>query len=786
MIGQTISHYKILEKLGEGGMGVVYLAEDTKLKREVAIKFLPHYISSNEEERKRFEIEAQAAAALNHSNIATIHAIGEADDEIFIVMEYINGMELKDKIKSGPIPASEAINISLQIAEGLEAAHKKGIVHRDIKSQNIMITKDGKVKIMDFGLAKIGKGAQVTKIGSTVGTAAYMSPEQAKGEDLDHQTDIWSFGVVLYEMLTGQLPFKRDYEQAVMFAIVNEQPKPVHKYRDDISSELDHILNRALEKDPEDRYQSVADMLGELRREQKKTAKVTHPSVPNALADVLPADQPVVSSKKRAALLSALGVGMLAVAVVIYLISGHHQTIDSIAVLPFENVGADPNTEYLSDGITESLINALSQLSNLSVMSRSSVFHYKGKDIDPQKVGIELGVKAVLTGRVTQRGDNLQISTELVDVSKNTHIWGEHYNKKLSDILTVQEEISKNISLQLSLKLVGEDENKLTRRSTENTEAYQLYLKGRFYWNKRTADDLQKAVVYFNQAIEKDPGYALAFAGLASTYALLPEYSSLPAKDFIPKTETAAMKALELDATLAEPHAALGLTKFEYQWNWEGAEKEFRRAIELDPNNPTTHHWYSNSLELQAKFEEALSEIKRAQELDPLSLVINNNVAEVLYYMQNYDLAIEQLNRVLELDPNFMVASLTLGQVYAQESKFDEAITEVQKARHILGTNSPYGIGTLGYIYAKAGKKDEAIKTLNQLLGLTKQGYALSVDIASVYAGLGDKDKAFEWLEKGYDEQNSSLGYLKIEFGWDNLRSDPRYTAMLKKIGLEK
>jgi len=440
----------------------------------------------------------------------------------------------------------------------------------------------------------------------------------------------------------------------------------------------------------------------------------------------------------------------------------------------------------LSDGITESLINTLSQLSKLTVMSRSSVFHYKGKDIDPQKAGKELGVKAVLVGRVTKRGDELQISTELVDVSNNTHIWGDQYNKRLSDILAVQEEISKRISQQLSVKLAGEDEKQLAKHPTENTEAYQLYLKGRFYWNKRKADDLQKAVDYFNQAIEKDPGYALAYAGLASTYAVLPEYSGLPARNFIPKAEGAARKALEYDATMAEPHAVLGLIKYNHQWDWEGAEKELKQAIELNPNNATNHHWYCVCLTQQGRFEQALSEIKRAQELDPLSLVIAWNVAEVLADMQRFDLASEQFNKMLELDPNFAGTYRGRGIMYAQQHRFAEAIGDLQKARQILGPNNPYATGLLGYMYARAGKKDAAIEILNQLREFSRQGYEQSVPIASVYAGLGEKDKAFELLEKGYVEQNSELGWLKISPEWDNLRSDSRYVAMLNKMGLDK
>ena len=765
-------------------MGVVYKAQDTKLDRFVALKFLPPHVSVNEETKARFMQEAKAAAALNHAHICTIHGIEEVGTQMFIVMECIEGGTLREKLPF--LKVNDALSIAIQIGEALQEAHSKGIVHRDIKADNVMLTSKGQAKVMDFGLAKLKGSLKLTKTSSTVGTLAYMSPEQIQGGEVDVRSDIFSFGVLFFEMLAGKTPFRGEHEAAMVYSIVNEQPESVHKYRKDISVEIDRIIHRALEKDPEDRYQSVADVVSELRLEQKNTARVTRPSAPNALADVLVEAQPVVRSKKRIVLFSALGVGVLAVALVGYLLTGRHQAIDSLAVLPFENVGADPTTEYLSDGITESLINTLSQLSNLTVMSKSSVFHYKGKETDPQKAGKELGVKAVLVGRVVQRGDNLQISTELVDVSNNSHIWGEQYSKKLSDILTVQQEISKEISRQLSIKLVGEDEQRLAKRSTENTEAYQLYLRGRFHWNKRKADDLQKAVDYFNQAIAKDPGYALAYAGLASVYAIFPEYSGLLAKDFIQKTEMAVRKALELDATLGEPHAALGLVRHTYQWDWEGAEKEYRRAIELDPTSPTTHHWYSICLRQQGKFEEALSEIRRAHELDPLSLIISTNVGEALFHVQRDDLAKEQFDKTLELDPTFPLVHMDLGTWYVRQGKYDEAISEIQKVGKILGTNSPYGMGNLGYIYAKAGRKEEAISTLNQLLDVSKQGYAMSVQVASVYAGLGDKDKAFEWLGKGYHEQNRYLADLKTTFVWEDLRSDPRYMALLKKIGLAK
>ncbi|MBI4547040.1 MAG: protein kinase [Ignavibacteriae bacterium] len=804
MIGQTISHYKILEKLGEGGMGVVYKAQDLKLNRTVALKFLPQRVSAQETERARFLQEAQSAAILNHPNICTIYAIEEHEGQQYIVMEFIDGVTLREKIQ-GASPTvwragfklQDAVSYAIQIGEALQEAHSKGIVHRDIKPENIMINAKNQIKVMDFGLAKLKGSLKLTKTSSTVGTLAYMAPEQIQGGEVDARSDIFSFGIVLFEMLTGRLPFRGEHEAAMVYSIVNEPPESLLKHRPDVSTELERIINRALEKEPEDRYQHVDDMVSELRRIKKQSAKVSRTSLADMkipqTSEASPSQQvgkvevSIPKKKNRFVLIAGPLAGVLILAVAGYfLFFASHKSIDSLAVLPFVNAAGDPNADYLSDGITESLINGLSQLSNLTVMSRSSVFHYKGKEIDPQKAGKELGVKAVLTGRVTQRGDNLLISTELVDVSNNSHIWGDQYNRKLSDIFSIQEEISKEISEKLSLKLAGDETKKLTKHYTESTDAYQLYLKGRFHWNKRKADDLQKAVDYFNQAIEKDPNYALAYAGLASTYVILPEYSGLPAKDFVPKTEVAAKKALELDPTLAEPHAVLGLIKYGYEWDWADAEKEFKRAIELNPNYPTTHHWYSICLRLQGKLDEGLAEIKRAQELDPLSLIISINVADVLFLMQRYDLAVDQYKKALELDPNFPGAHAGLGIVNVYQGKFEEAINEMQKIREIVGVNNPFGLEGLGYIYARAGKKNEAVKILDQLLESSQHGYDVSAGIAMVYTGLGDKDKAFEWLEKGFEEHHTLLSGLKVDPVWDILRSDPRYHALLKKINLEK
>ena len=800
MIGRTFSHYTIQEKLGEGGMGVVYKAEDTKLDRIVALKFLPIHLEASEQDKARFLQEAKAAAALNHPNVCSVIDIQEQDGQQFIVMEYIDGETLRRKI---PLARTDdAVRYAIQIGEALQEAHSKGIVHRDVKCENILVTSRNQIKVMDFGLAKLKGSLKLTKTSSTVGTLAYMAPEQIQGGETDARSDIFSFGVVLFEMLTGRTPFRGEHEAAIMYSIVNEEPDSVLKFKPDLSPELDRIIRRSLEKDPEDRYQHIDDMVSELRRLQKQSTRVVRPTLkempvpPSGVfthqtqehrdlsAKISP---PVVEPKQKLPLvLGGAAILVVVSAVVAYfLFFAAHESIDSIAVLPFENVGADPNTQYLSDGITESLINSLSQLSNLTVMSRSSVFHYKGKEVDPQEAGKKLGVKAILTGRVTPHGEDIQISTELVDVARNSHIWGEQYNRKLADLLAIQQEISKEISEKLSLKLAGEEERKLEKASTGNTEAYQLYLKGRYLWNKRKADDLKTAIDYYNQAIQKDPNYALAYAGLASTYALLPEYAGASPNDILPKAQAAATKASELDPTLAEPRAVLGLLKLSYRWDREGAEKEFRQAIQLNPNYPTVHHWYSISLRQEGKLDESMAEIKKAQELDPLSPVINLNVAEVLLLLHRPEEAIDQLKKTIELDPIYPGAHMSLGLMYSYQGRFDEALNELKKAREILGPDDPLGLGPLGNVYARAGKKQEALKILNQLQTLSEHRSNLALQAAMVYTGLEDKDKAFEWLEKAYDQQNQALGNLKITQLWETLRSDPRFSVLLKKVRLE-
>ncbi len=744
MIGKTISHYKIVEKIGEGGMGVVYKAEDTKLERTVAIKFLPHQIATQTEERQRFYIEAKAAAALNHPNIATIHAIEEVEDDVFIVMEYIEGQELKQKIDAAPLPVEDAIHIILQIAHGLQEAHEKGIVHRDIKSANIMLSGSGQIKIMDFGLAKVRGGAQVTQIGTTLGTAAYMSPEQARGEDVDHRTDIWSLGVVLYEMITGQLPFKGHYEQAVLDSVLNEDPESITCLRRGVPTALEEIVNKALAKSLDERYQRVDEMQTYMNAFRKE-----------------------LESKARQA--------------------PKEKCPPSVAVLPFVNVSPEKENEYFSDGMTEEIIDALAKVEGLQVVSRTSVFAFKGKEQDIRKIGKQLNVSHVVEGSVRKAGNRVRITAQLINIADGYHLWSERFDRELEDVFTIQEEIAHMIVNALKIKLVRKAETPLVERSTENIKAYNLFLKGRYCWNKRTEAALKQCVNYFEQAIEIDPDYMLAYCGLADAYALLgiAEYGALPPMEVMPKAKAAAVKALEIDNTLAEAQTTVAHVKAFFDWDFTGADKEFNRAIELNPNYPFSHHWYALYLSAMERHDEAIAEEKRAQELEPLSLIINKNVGTIFYYARKYEQAIEQYKKALELDPDFARTHFFLGLAYISNSMFEEAIAEIKKAITFSGENTVM-LALLASAIAMSGKKDEATKILKDLKKRLKRGYVPSFNLAILYMGLDEKASAFEWLEKAYQERSSWLVSLKVEPILDGLRSDPRFTALLEKVGLEK
>ena len=674
--GAAVAHYRIVSRLGAGGMGEVYLAQDTKLDRTVALKILPAAVAQDPDRMRRFVQEAKAASALSHPNVAHIYEIGEADGVSFLAMEYVEGQPLSRKIGGRPLEASEILEIDIQAADALDEAHSKGVTHRDIKPANIMITPRGQVKVLDFGLAKITRPGSsdetateaMTAPGVILGTVQYMSPEQALGQPVDHRTDLFSLGAVLYEAATGRPRFSGTTPTETLSQVLHSQPEAIARLNYGISPELERIIRKCLEKDRERRYQSARELLVDLKNLKRDTG-----SAPAISASPRPRVSVPILTVSAGLLIALAAIGA-------YLWLGRGKPIDSLAVLPFVNVSADPNTEYLSDGITENLINSLSQIPKLRVVPRGRVFRYKGRGIDTEKVGRELNVRAVLTGKVVQRGDNLNIQTELVDVAGDSQLWGRQYNRKFSEIISVQEEIAKEVSEKLRLRPTGEEQKRLTKRYTENAEAHQLYLKGRYYWNRRTTETLKRGAEYFQQAIDKDPGYALAWAGLADCFGLYGAFEVLPPRDAAPKAKEAAGKALAIDDTLAEPHAALGLVKATYDWDWSEAEREFKRAIELSPNYPNAHYNYGGRLVATGRLDEAIAESKRAQEADPLSLIAGAVAGRNFYFARRYGQAIEQLRKTLEMDPNFLRAHWFLARAYEQAARHQEALAECKKA----------------------------------------------------------------------------------------------------------
>jgi serine/threonine-protein kinase len=786
MLGKTISHYRILEKLGEGGMGVIFKAEDTKLKRFVALKFLPPALTSDKEARERFIYEAQAASGLDHPNICTIYEIDEtAEGQMFIAMAYYEGETLQKKVASNQaapagLAVNSAVDIAIQIATGLAKAHQHGIVHRDIKPSNVIVTNEGVIKIVDFGLAKLSGVTRLTKAGTTMGTVAYMSPEQTWGEDVDHRSDLWSLGVVLYEMLTGKLPFRGEYEQAVIYSILHDEPKPIAELRAGVPMELERIVGKALAKNPDGRYQRMDELLDDLANlhQGNKPEKIkTHPPKTTRLR------------VKRQWLYAGMAflLLLLIVAISLKLLRRTETKAGpaSIAVLPFVNMSADAEKEYFSDGMTEELINALAKLKELNVVARTSVFQYKGKAYDIRKIGEQLNVSTVLEGSVRQAGEKMRITTQLINVADGYHLWSETFDESdTQDVFGIQDAIARAIVDKLEIALVSNPEGKLVIPPTGNLEAYDLYLKGRFFWNKRSSEGLQQGLQYFAQAIEKDPAYALAYAGLADSYVLLGQFAFLPPQEAFPKASAVAQKALEINDQLAEAHNSLAFAKELYEWDWPTAEREFKRALALNPNYATAYQWYAEYLAAMNRFNEALVAIERARELDPFSLIINSVEAYIFLLNSLPELSIERYRQVIEREPNFPAYAF-LARAFLQKGRYDEAIAEIEKEIKFFG-RKPVTMALLAYAYAANGKREEALKLRDELEQQSQHTYVEPCQMAILYSGLGDNDQAFRWLGQAYKDHSGALVFAKVDPFFNSLRSDSRFTELLKKMGLEK
>ncbi|MCP4728255.1 MAG: protein kinase [bacterium] len=799
MIGEMIQHYKIVKKLGEGGMGVVYKAEDTKLKRDVALKFLSSEMTKDPTAKDRFIQEARAASALDHSNICTIYEVGESDEgSTYIAMAYYDGETLKEKIDAGPLRIDEALTISIQIAEGLQEAHEKGIIHRDIKPANIMITDKGQVKIMDFGLAKSIAGSMVTKAGTTLGTIGFMSPEQSRGDTVDKRSDIWSLGVILYNMLTGQVPFKGEYEQAIVYSIMNTEPEPITGLRTGVAVELEQYVGKCLTKDPAERYPNAEALIVDLKLLKKDTGKISTVSTPEKLTSKTAdkenkGDTTVITlspKKKRVFLALAALLSITILITLIFVFMQEDDLIDSIAIMEFENLTGDKDLDHLSWGIAQGISNRVSQLPDMKkVIPPSSLKKYAIDIIDVVKIARDVDVQTVLSGQMSQRGNNIIIDIELKNGQDNSLIWGERYIQSKTSINELEVVLTKAIVDTLGIQLTDEENSKVVKRNTYNGEAYTYFLKGNFYKNKHSNEGFNKALVSYDQAIAKDPDYALAYAGKSDYYSTMSIWGIIPPDEAYKKAKQFSDKALELDKDLAEAHTASAKIKFFFEWDWEGAESEFKQALEINPSSKMCLQGYLVYKIWTMPGEESIEFARKMLFLDPLASSSNMHLGWAFWTAGQFDNAIPYYTTALEYEPNSIVIHEHLIWCYTFNEMFNEASMKLEKVESSLSEQDPlFYFASNAYCYAVMGEIEKSRQILTRLEKLSHQRYVDPFNFAVIYAGQNEIDLAFEYLDEAFENRSVFMAHLNqcTNLWFKNLNTDPRYTALLKKMGLDK